>query len=305
LVKYTYGDDLISQKRGSLKSYYHYDGQLSTRQLTDASGNVTDTYTYDAFGLLINRSGATENNYMYTGEQYDPNVGFYYLRARYYNQANGRFLTQDTWPGNVFEPMSLHKYLYCEGNPVNRWDPSGKVSGYSPTAVQAVVILTCMTLFAAAIVNVSAEFLWSWIKGVKIPTKWEGAISFGTAAAPFIAPLWGFGIGIGHFKGRHPEIEPRYGVGKYLILMGGLSLGSPLNVPISLNFTLKSPGFEGANPKVLVGPVSFVSGSFKIGEWGPSATLIIMGMGIGDLGSTDTFGADIGIDYMGGLSILY
>jgi RHS repeat-associated protein len=106
-------------------NFYHYDGQLSTRQLTDASAQVTDKYTYDAFGLLLNRSGSTENDYLYTGEQYDPNVGFYYLRARYYNPANGRFLTMDTWPGMRFEPLSLHKYLYCESGPVGKWDPSG------------------------------------------------------------------------------------------------------------------------------------------------------------------------------------
>jgi len=57
-----------------LKSYYHYDGQLSTRQLTDASGNVTDTYTYDAFGLLINRSGANEDNYLYNHIKLDEYV---------------------------------------------------------------------------------------------------------------------------------------------------------------------------------------------------------------------------------------
>ncbi len=128
LVRYTYGDDLISQKRGSLTSYYHYDGQLSTRQLSDASQNITDSYTYDAFGLLLNRTGATENNYLYTGEQYDPNCGFYYLRARYYNASVGRFLTMDTFPGMQFEPASLHKYLYCEGNPVGKWDPSGRLT---------------------------------------------------------------------------------------------------------------------------------------------------------------------------------
>ena len=128
LVSYTYGDDLISQKRGSLASFYHYDGQLSTRQLSDASGQITDTYTYDAFGLLLARSGSTENNYLYTGEQYDPNVGFYYLRARYYNPSVGRFLTQDTWPGMQFEPMSLHKYLYCESWPVGKWDPNGEMT---------------------------------------------------------------------------------------------------------------------------------------------------------------------------------
>ncbi len=126
LVKYNYGDDLISQKRSSLTSYFHYDGQMSTRQLSDDSQQVTDTYTYDAFGLLLNRSGATENKYMYTGEQYDPNVGFYYLRARYMNPETGRFLTMDTWPGSMFEPLSLHKYLYCGNDPVDYVDWSGE-----------------------------------------------------------------------------------------------------------------------------------------------------------------------------------
>jgi len=93
IVSYTYGDDLISQNRNSSLAYFHYDGQLSTWQLTDTSAQITDKYTYDAFGLLLNRSGSTLNHYMYTGEQYDPNVGFYYLRARYYNPTSGRFFT--------------------------------------------------------------------------------------------------------------------------------------------------------------------------------------------------------------------
>jgi hypothetical protein len=84
IVRYIYGDDLISQKRSSSFSFYHYDWQMSTRQLTDSSGNITDGYTFDAFGVLLDKFGATENDYLYTGEQYDVNVGFYYLRARYY-----------------------------------------------------------------------------------------------------------------------------------------------------------------------------------------------------------------------------
>ena len=38
IAGYVYGDDLVSQKRGTEFSYYHYDGQMSTRQLTAASG---------------------------------------------------------------------------------------------------------------------------------------------------------------------------------------------------------------------------------------------------------------------------
>jgi RHS repeat-associated protein len=95
---------------------------------------VTDTYTYDAFGVLLASTGATPNVYLYTGEQLDPNVGFYYLRARYYDAAIGRFITIDPRQGNIFEPVSLHRYLYGGANPVNNRDPSGLDCG-SPTEI--------------------------------------------------------------------------------------------------------------------------------------------------------------------------
>jgi RHS repeat-associated protein len=122
-------------------SYYHYDGLGSTRVLTDDAGGVTDTYTYEAFGDLLRRTGATENSYLFTGEQYDPNAGFYYLRARYYNSENGRFLTRDTWQGNMFEQITLHSYFYCNVNPVMYTDPSGKFS-LNELATATDVILT-------------------------------------------------------------------------------------------------------------------------------------------------------------------
>ncbi len=126
LAQYVYGDDLISQKRGGATRYYHYDGQMSTRALSDASAAVVDAYTFDAFGLLLERTGVTQNDYLYTGEQYDPNVGFYYLRARYYNQDTGRFLTHDPAEGSIFEPATLHRYLYAGADPVSCIDPSGE-----------------------------------------------------------------------------------------------------------------------------------------------------------------------------------
>jgi len=127
IVRYAYGDDLISQTRGTSTSYYLTDGQLSIRQLTNASADVTDTYVFDAFGILIDHTGTTENNYLYTGEQYDPNIGFYYLRARYLNTKTGRFLTHDPLLGNPFDPISLHRYLYASMDPVNFIDPSGQL----------------------------------------------------------------------------------------------------------------------------------------------------------------------------------
>ena len=62
----------------------------------------------------------------YRGEQYDSDLGLYYLRARYYNPATGRFLSRDPLDGDPTDPQSLHKYLYAGGDPVNRIDPSGR-----------------------------------------------------------------------------------------------------------------------------------------------------------------------------------
>ena len=127
--QFTFGHDLISQRivSGPL-SFYSYDGHGSVRQLTDATASVTDTYHYDAFGILIDRTGATPNDYLYSGEQFDANLGFYYLRARYMNQQSGRFLTLDSYEGSQSDPRSLHKYMYGSADGVNNIDPSGNAS---------------------------------------------------------------------------------------------------------------------------------------------------------------------------------
>ncbi|MDD3852694.1 MAG: RHS repeat-associated core domain-containing protein [Syntrophomonadaceae bacterium] len=91
-------------------------------------------YTYDAFGNMIAQTGTTPNDYLFTGEQYDPNIGFYYLRARYMNPNTGRFLTMDTYEGSPFDPMSLHKYLYANASPLMYTDASGAFSLAEMTA---------------------------------------------------------------------------------------------------------------------------------------------------------------------------
>ena len=126
VTTYTHGQEIISQTRaGAGTHFYQYDGQRSTRQLTAAAGAVSDSYTYDAFGVSLNATGATPNVYLYTGEQFDPDVGLYYLRARYLDPRTGRFWSQDSLGGDLSDPPSLHRYLYAHANPINRIDPSG------------------------------------------------------------------------------------------------------------------------------------------------------------------------------------
>jgi RHS repeat-associated protein len=48
-----------------------------------------------------------------------------YLRARYYAPGMGRFLTKDAWEGDYNSPLTLNRWNYVTGNPINYTDPSG------------------------------------------------------------------------------------------------------------------------------------------------------------------------------------
>jgi RHS repeat-associated protein len=148
-------------------SFYGYDGFGNVRQLTNATGAVTDTYEYDAFGNLLNKTGTTPNNYLYRGEQYDTDLGLYYLRARYYNPLTGRFMSRDPEEGMPRIPATLHKYLYVGGDPVNRTDPSGRAELFETanvlrksaweTTKTTIAISTCVAGLELYIVDLLKE----------------------------------------------------------------------------------------------------------------------------------------------------
>jgi len=131
---YTYGMNLIAQtclvqneqNESFWKSrFYGHDGHGSTRFLTDDDGVITDTYEYDAFGILISNSGFSSNKYLYAGEQFDETLGLYYNRSRYLDTFTGRFWSMDGFEGTPLYPETFHKYLYAHGDPVLNVDPSG------------------------------------------------------------------------------------------------------------------------------------------------------------------------------------
>ena len=67
----------------------------------------------------------SRNEFLFAGEQWDADMGMYYNRARYYDVENGRFNAFDVYEGHRMHSISLHKYLYADGNPVSGIDPSG------------------------------------------------------------------------------------------------------------------------------------------------------------------------------------
>ncbi len=167
---YTYGIQRISQNQllGSSQSsavwtasFYNYDGFGSVRMLTDITGAVTDTYDYDAWGNIASQTGSTPNVYLYRGEQFDPDLQLYYLRARYFNPLTGRFLTRDTVDGKLVDPRTLHKYLYAGGDPINAKDPTGRmnvINYVTWTYVAAIAMAEpAMEMFAGAAEWAAAE----------------------------------------------------------------------------------------------------------------------------------------------------
>ncbi|NLH01616.1 MAG: RHS repeat-associated core domain-containing protein, partial [Clostridiales bacterium] len=124
-AKYIRGISLIYSTIGNSTNYYLYNGHGDVIQLVDATGTVAKEYDYDAFGNEKNISESDVNPLRYCGEYYDLETKTYYLRARNYDPITGRFLSEDTYPGDVKDPLSLNLYTYCGNNPIMYTDPSG------------------------------------------------------------------------------------------------------------------------------------------------------------------------------------
>ena len=135
VIRYIRGLGLISSDSEKAKTYYHYvsDEQGSITHVIngeekesgelpqeDVQSRVLNHYEYDAFGNTIRCEEQVHNRFRYTGEQYDPLMGQYYLRARYYNPVIAGFTQEDTYYGD-----GLNLYTYCQNNPVLYHDPTG------------------------------------------------------------------------------------------------------------------------------------------------------------------------------------
>ena len=119
---YYYG---LNRTHNSDGEIYVYNAHGDVIQLVKNNAVVV-SYTYDAFGNITEQIGTSENPFLYCGEYFDAETGTYYLRARYYNPAIGRFIQQDAWGYmDASDPLSLNLYTYCNNNPVMYVDPNG------------------------------------------------------------------------------------------------------------------------------------------------------------------------------------
>ena len=122
--------ELLFQDRSGTKSFYHYDGNSSTCNLTNSSEAVTDTMLYTAYGEEVSSSGSTPNPFGYKGA-----VGYYtnestgdiYVRNRSYEPAIGRWLSID--PFGFMDGTSLYRAYFVP----THLDRPSKIKRYSET----------------------------------------------------------------------------------------------------------------------------------------------------------------------------
>ena len=127
--------------------FYLFNVRGDVVQRVDSAGNVIHAYVYDAFGNEQNKDSVNTNPFRFSGEYYDFETGFIYLRARFYNPVLGRFISEDPhWnirnmqfgdrpamrvnramPNSLAIMQAGNLYAYTINNPVMWTDPSGRI----------------------------------------------------------------------------------------------------------------------------------------------------------------------------------
>ena len=112
-------DDKLRSKNGNVIRYFLTDHLGSTVALTDASGAITSSTSYDSFG---NATSSIPTSYRYTGREYDADIGLYYYRNRWYDPELGRFISEDPIG---FASGEINLYTYVHNSPLMFFDPMG------------------------------------------------------------------------------------------------------------------------------------------------------------------------------------
>ena len=169
VTKYVYGLGLISEETNNTVKVYHFDYRGSTVAITDVNGNISDTFEYDTYGLIVNRTGTSDIIFCYNGRDgvvTDKN-GLFYMRARYYSPDMRRFVNADILHGKISDSTSLNRYSYVNGNPVSFVDPFGlsaerdiDSNNISPNYTQAVFVCNFNYQFPINVTGHTQLYFW-------------------------------------------------------------------------------------------------------------------------------------------------
>jgi RHS repeat-associated protein len=119
---------LFAMERNGQRYFYLLDALGTPRAMTSLEGLVVVRYGVDAWGNQTATVGDSANIFGFTGYPVDDETGLYYANARYYDSELGAFLSEDPAEGDPTNPVTLHPYLYGNGNPLIYLDRDGRTA---------------------------------------------------------------------------------------------------------------------------------------------------------------------------------
>ncbi|MDP5276155.1 RHS repeat-associated core domain-containing protein [Chengkuizengella axinellae] len=127
-ARYIRGRSLVSTEDAYANQYYYLkNGHGDVVELRDSTGDTRlNQYEYDVWGNPVKSIEMIHNPFQYSGEFWDNVTDLQYLRARWYDPSDGRFITEDIYEGEINNPLSLNLYTYVLNNPLIYIDPTGK-----------------------------------------------------------------------------------------------------------------------------------------------------------------------------------
>ena len=182
----TPGGSLVSMRSGTSHFYYIFDALGSVIALTDGSGAIAASYTYDSYGTPLTTSGAqaTVNPFRFASGYFDSATGLTKFGTRYYDSSLGRWTQRDPIGGSIANPGAMDRYVYAGDSPVNLTDVSG--ADWWNISVDWVHVFGCIGLAGGILAGAGL-----------VATGFGGAVAGSTVAGAVISGSWAFVINTG------------------------------------------------------------------------------------------------------------
>ena len=220
---YVYAQDrIIFQHDGDFNAaryFYLHDRLGSVRQVIDVNASVRHLYTYGPFGKKLESDpdpATLANPFQFAGQYFDEEIGQLHLRERQYDPHLQRLTAIDPINGNFTEPLTLHQYLYCLNDPLNRTDLTGEApSNLTETNATITIGSGMVTAGGSAAVTqlqniqefVRAVGTRSWVYGQTVYNATLGKISYSAWARQMNA----LGNQVHHIVGKGWGNEQAFG----------------------------------------------------------------------------------------------
>ncbi len=127
---YIYGAGLLAMVTAATPNQvfcYHFNPTGSTIAITNQNGVMVNKYAYDPFGNILGKEESIPQPFKFIGQfgvMYEYDLGFYYMKARYYSPSLGRFISEDPIG---FAGGDVNLCAYVGNNPINQIDPFGLI----------------------------------------------------------------------------------------------------------------------------------------------------------------------------------